>query len=120
VRRILVVDDEPKITALVDSILTRNGYQVLTADSSSEAFAIVSREPVDLVVSDINMPGLRGPDLLAYLSARGIHPPVLFISGDLEVQNVEQALDVPRAAFLPKPFTPAELLAAVAGSLRSA
>ena len=65
------------------------------------------------------MPGLRGPDLLAYLHARGIEPPVVFISGDSDKRIVERALDVPGAAFLPKPFTAPELLEAVSVTLRN-
>ena len=117
-RTILVVDDEPAITGLVEQILTRRDFRVLAAHSSDVACELATRERVDLIVSDVHMPGLSGPDLLAFLRGRGITVPVVFISGDLAPRTVERSLNVPDAAFLPKPFTPGELLASVWSSLR--
>ena len=117
-RTILVVDDDHDVTRVVDRVLTRNGFRVHSADSPSEALAIVRRERVQLIISDVHMPGLAGPDLLKYLRDRGIAVPVLFMSGDLSIENVERALDIPEASFLPKPFSEAELFSAVSAVIR--
>jgi DNA-binding NtrC family response regulator len=118
-RTVLVVDDDAKVPAIVQKVLTRHGFQVLIADSPSEAFAIVTRSRVHLIISDVHMPGLPGPELLAFLRKRGIDAPVLFMSGDLRVATAERSLAVPGASFLPKPFGVAELLGAVTTILGS-
>jgi DNA-binding response OmpR family regulator len=112
-RTILLVDDEPTITSTIEAILIPQGFRVLVTQSASEALALARTEPVHLIVSDVHMPGLPGPELLAELNARGISVPVLFISGDLAVSTVSRSLEVERASFLPKPFSAAELLRAV-------
>jgi|GraSoiStandDraft_4_1057263.scaffolds.fasta_scaffold1591821_1 DNA-binding NtrC family response regulator len=116
---ILVVDDDAAVRKTVAAILTRAGHRVFTADSPSEAFAVVSREQLRVIVSDIHMPGLSGPALMSFLGKRGIALPVLFISGDDALDTVETSLGVPNAAFLAKPFTPAELIAAIDERLRA-
>lgn len=116
-RTILVVDDDVKVTAIVDGILRQNDFRVLKADSPSEAFAVLTREKVQLIISDVHMPGLPGPELLERLRQWGIETPVVFISGDLRLDTVDRSLEVPRSSFLPKPFTAAELLIAVRTNL---
>jgi DNA-binding NtrC family response regulator len=91
---------------------------VVKADSASSAFAVMTRDRIDLIISDVHMPGLLGPELLSHLRASGIQAPVLFISGDLDVATVQRSLNVPQASFLPKPFTADELLTAVSASMR--
>ena len=86
---------------------------MLVAQSASEALALAKAEQIHLVISDVHMPGLPGPELLAQLNANGISVPVLFISGDLEIATISRSLEVDRASFLPKPFSAAELLRSV-------
>lgn len=114
-RTILVVDDEEPIRRTLDLILTRHGFQVVTADSGSEAVAVVGRGRIDLILSDIHMPGLPGTELLKYLHERQIEPPVVFMSGDRSAKT--KALDIPGATFLSKPFTASDLLGAVTAKL---
>ena len=112
------MDDDASVTGIVDRILTKRGFNVIAADSASAAFAVITREPVHLIVSDVHMPGLPGPELLSHLRARGVDAPVVFISGDLDVDTVARSLNVSLASFLPKPFTAEELLAAIQASMR--
>lgn len=112
-RTILVVDDEAVVTATIQTMLIPHGFRVLIAHSASEALGLAESEPVHMIISDVLMPGLQGPALLAQLHARGINVPVLFISGDLELSTIGRALEVDRATFLPKPFSLSELLQAV-------
>jgi two-component system, cell cycle sensor histidine kinase and response regulator CckA len=118
VRTILVVDDDAVITNVIARILQSRGMNVVQAASAEAAIAIIGGQAVHLVISDVHMPGLRGPELLAHLRAKGVDVPVVFISGDLGVDTVDESLAIPNAAFLPKPFTADELVATVSENLR--
>jgi two-component system, cell cycle sensor histidine kinase and response regulator CckA len=118
VRTILVVDDDTLITNLITRILRSRGMNVLQAESAEVAMAVIHAKSVHLIISDVHMPGLRGPELLAHLRAKGVDVPVLFISGDLGVETLDQSLSIANAAFLPKPFTAEELIATVSENLR--
>ena len=90
---ILVVDDEPAVNRLVTRYLTHLGYKVLDARSAEAALAIVRRqEPrIDLVLSDVVMPGVGGTELAATLLATAPGPSVILMTGVLppEVERVE-------------------------------
>ncbi len=109
---ILVVEDEPALRQVAKRILERQGYTVLTAAQPSEAVELSAAQhaAIDLMITDVVMPGASGPQLAAELqSARG-ELPVLYTSG-----YVPDAGALPAGAdFLPKPFTGDQLLAAVA------
>jgi len=110
---VLLVEDEAAVRALVRKILRRCGFVVLEAASGPEALALVERHrgnPIDLVVSDVVMPGMSGPDMMAALRAAGLAVPVLYISG-YSPQEIEWAIaSAPGVAFLQKPFTPEALI----------
>ncbi len=63
-KTILVVDDEEPIRRLIEEELTEEGYHVLTADNAPDALKIVEKEPLDLVILDIRMPGMTGVEAL--------------------------------------------------------
>ena len=63
--RILIVDDEPNISRLVSQLLTVKGYDSRVCDSGAQALAAIAAEEFALVISDINMPGMSGIELLA-------------------------------------------------------
>jgi len=103
--RLLVVDNEPPILKLMASVL-RSEHSVITAESGIEALTIFESYPdqIDLIVTDVMMPGMSGLELLARLEA--LHKrrlPVLFITG-----ASEYPIDADRAV-LPKPFLPTGL-----------
>jgi two-component system cell cycle sensor histidine kinase/response regulator CckA len=112
-RTVLIVDDEPNTAEIVSRITQNAGFRVKTTTSPEGALKIAESEPFDLIISDIEMPGLRGPALLRELKQRGVKCPVLFISGELTPDNLDDSLNVARAMFLPKPFTPNELTEAI-------
>ena len=114
--RVLVVEDEPAVRALIASVLLGAGYRVAAARSVEEAMLLFSgvREGFQLVVSDLIMPGGGGRRLARVLFDRPNPPRMLFISG---YANVVPSELVPYGTLLAKPFTPAQLLAAVEQSL---
>ena len=117
-RTVLIVDDEPTTAEIVSRITRQAGFVVRTTTQPDEALEIAGKEPIDLVISDVEMPRLRGPALLRQLKERGVTCPVLFISGELTPENLDDSLNVAKAMFLPKPFTAKELTDAIWEALK--
>jgi CheY-like chemotaxis protein len=103
---ILVVDDDASVRSVTGAMLVKQGYTVLTAGTSAEALQqAASHGRVDLLVTDVVMPGLNGPALARKL--REAHPTlkVLFISGYADSAMVHNALLEPSSRYLQKPLT---------------
>jgi PAS domain S-box-containing protein len=107
---VLVVEDEPAVRRLVGQILGRRGYRVLSAPDGQTAVSIFSKDPaaVDLLVTDVVMPGIGGVDLAERLTAERPGLRVLYLSGYPETSATQRGLPA-GAAFLGKPFAPADL-----------
>jgi two-component system cell cycle sensor histidine kinase/response regulator CckA len=106
---VLLVEDEPMVRSVAERALTRHGYTVLTADNGEEALDIIARdEPIDLLISDVVMPGMDGPTVVR--EARKSRPDlkILFMSGYAEEQ-LRKSIDIENVNFLPKPFSVTEL-----------
>lgn len=108
---ILVAEDEPQVCRLVERALRAAGYQVLTAADGAQALAVsrATAEAIDLLVTDLVMPGMGGRELATAFQRERPGARVLFISGYTEDVVARQGLAEAGAAFLPKPFTPLEL-----------
>jgi PAS domain S-box-containing protein len=106
---ILLVEDEPLVRQTTARILRSLGYQVTEAGSAHEALQLAAARatPVDLLLTDVIMPGVSGPDLAARLSTQAPSR-VLFMSGHADVPLAEAEM-LARSPFLPKPFSPPEL-----------
>jgi two-component system cell cycle sensor histidine kinase/response regulator CckA len=114
---VLLVEDEATVRAVAERALTRHGYTVLLAENGEAAIEILEREKrVDLMISDVVMPTMDGPTTAR--AARIIQPdlPILFISGYAEEQ-LRQSIDLPKVAFLAKPFTVQKLAEAARDTL---
>ncbi|SDF26463.1 response regulator [Terriglobus roseus] len=74
---VLVVDDEPILRLTFSIVLQRTGARVLTADDGAEALRIVEADPVDLILTDKQMPNVNGMALLRQLRERGVMTPVI-------------------------------------------
>lgn len=118
--RILVVDDEPDITALVAYHLARAGYQVKTAGTGPEALATIAAEPPDLVVLDLMLPGLSGHEVLAELRRKDETRDVGVILLTARREEVDRIKGLTEGAddYLTKPFSPDELVLRVKAVLR--
>jgi two-component system, cell cycle sensor histidine kinase and response regulator CckA len=109
--RILVVDDDEQVRSVAIRTLKEYGYVVFVADSVAAAKEILERQNLDLVLTDVVMPGGSGMDLLGYVPNSRACPPVMFMSGYAAEYLREKA--PPSARLLPKPFSPKELIRAV-------
>jgi two-component system, cell cycle sensor histidine kinase and response regulator CckA len=107
---VLVVDDNRPVRALMLAILLENRLDALEAKSGSEALQIAANEHVDLVLTDVVMPGMSGPELISHLKERGLVKRWLLVSGyPGEALTNAQGLSE-RLPLLGKPFTAEQLL----------
>ncbi len=117
-RRVLVVEDDDLVRALVARVLTEAGHRVVEADSGAAAMShIESSDSLDLLLTDIVMPELKGTDVAAAFRARYPDTPVLFMSGYADEGVAARGLPGPQQTFIAKPFTPQGLGAAVRRAL---
>lgn len=108
---ILVVEDEAAILKIAKIILERAGFQVRTARDPAEAMRVVDANPetIDLLLTDMRMPGGTGIDLVSMLAATGRVLPVIFMSGYAELDEMPKNPDGSDGHFLRKPFSATEL-----------
>ena len=111
---ILLVEDEQAIRDLFKSTLTAKGYRTLTAADGQEALDLVARwdKPIDLLVTDVVMPRISGPELVRRLSTVLTDLRVLYMSGYTE-EDLRDLPDEKRAGLLKKPFPPSQLEAEI-------
>lgn len=115
--RILVVDDEPSITEFVSYALKKEGFYTDVVDNGEEALALATKNPYDLFVLDIMLPGMDGYELCRRLRSKTTVP-VLFLSArDTELDKVV-GLEIGGDDYLAKPFGVRELIARVRALLR--
>ncbi len=97
---ILVLDDEPRVRILVVRLLASLGYEVLEAQDAEEAFELVGREPITLLIADLTLPGMDGREAATRMVSMVPELRVLFASGD------DRGIVLgPGERFLAKPFT---------------
>jgi CheY-like chemotaxis protein len=108
---VLLVEDEDVVRTLVREMLGADGYRVLAASSGAAALAVARAHPgsIDLLLTDVVMPGLSGPELAARLLAERPDVRVLFTSGYTEDAIANHGVLRPGAAFLEKPFSAPEV-----------
>jgi len=118
---ILVIEDEPMVREVLQITLERNGFQVLMASGGDEALDLCesSEESIDLVLTDIVMPGTSGTDLAGYLAVRYPRIRTVRMSGFTEAMLSVSGMRRGDTPFLQKPFSREELLATVRGALGS-
>jgi len=117
---ILVVDDEPGVLELVKIILTRHGYRILEAESGPKALEICERRDVtvDLLLTDVMMPGMSGLELVRRLKSLHQGLPVVYMTGGTLEDLVEGELD-PQIPCVRKPFDPLSLAATMRNALEA-
>ena len=117
--KLLVVDDDPDLLALVAFALTNAGYVVVKAADAPEALRVFDAELPDLVILDINLPTGSGFDVCKSIRGRsGV--PVMMLTARGEEEDLVRALELGADDYLTKPFSPRTLLARVKALLRRA
>jgi len=106
---VLLVEDEPMVRSVAERALTRHGYTVITADNGEDALEVLAKgEPIDLLISDVVMPGMDGPTMVREARESWPDLKILFMSGYAEEQ-LRKSIDIENVNFLPKPFSVTEL-----------
>jgi len=118
---ILLCEDEEVVRKLVSTMLSRSGYRVLAAAGPDEAIRITDTHPgaIDLMLTDVVMPEMNGPELYGLLRERRPELKVLYMSGYTDNAVVEQAALTGSGNFLQKPFTRDGLIAKLQSALTS-
>ncbi len=114
---VLVVEDEESIGTIVRTYLTRDGYRVVWVRTGEEALAEFTRHPIRLVVLDIGLPGIDGFEVCRRIRAQSAVPILMLTARDEEPDRVA-GLELGADDYVPKPFSPRELVARVKAILR--
>jgi len=123
---ILVVDDEPAVINLVKLILEAAGYSVLAACNGQQALALFENQShsIDLLLTDISMPGISGLELACRVSETVPQLPVIFMSGchaeSPHIDFLRREGPFSDCKVIRKPFTPTQLLGEITGPLSAA
>ena len=114
---ILVVDDAPNTLELLQRNLTSQGYRVFTASNVPEAIKFLRGDKVDLVITDLKMPGISGLDLVRHVRENLRDTEVMMITGYPTIHGAVKAVKTGAEEYLTKPFTEEELFTAVRRAL---
>ena len=119
-KTILVVDDEEHILELVRFNLEKSGYQVVTAETGSEAMELLKQQPVDLLILDLMLPDVEGIDVCKQLRASDAYSalPIIMLTAKSEELDRILGLELGADDYLTKPFSVKELVARVKTILR--
>ena len=117
---LLIVDDEPQIIQVVAGILQDEGFEVTTAPDGETALKLAAAEPPDLVLLDINLPGLDGLEVLSELKKRQPWLPVIMISAYGSVENAVKATRLGAYDFIEKPPNADKIILSVRNGLELA
>lgn len=116
--KVLFVDDEPKITRAMKHTLRKENYEILSAVSSKEALEILEREPVDVVVSDEQMPGMSGSDFLVLIKQKYPEIVRILLTGQASSEAASRAINEAEVyRFLMKPCNGLDLLITIRRAL---
>jgi len=118
-QRVLVVDDEASIRTIVEYALRDAGFEVVGAARGDEALKVIEREPIDLVVLDLMLPGVDGLEVCRRIRATR-NTPIIMLSARAEELDKVLGLELGADDYVTKPFSPRELVSRVKAQLRRA
>jgi two-component system, cell cycle sensor histidine kinase and response regulator CckA len=112
-RRLLLVEDQPDVAESVMALLKLEDYAVHAIADGAEALNLIQTHPAqfDVIITDLNLPGLRGTELVEKLRANGFSGPLIAFSGRISAEDEARLKKVRVTAILPKPFEAKDLLA---------
>ena len=114
-KRILIADDEPHIIRILKLSLERAGYKVDSASNGEKAFSMLSEDPPDVLISDIQMPRMTGEELCKKIQAEILnrHFPIFIMTSRTERAHRVWAGEIPNLTFMEKPVSARELVATI-------
>ncbi|MFB3922204.1 MAG: HD domain-containing phosphohydrolase [Terriglobia bacterium] len=115
--RILIVDDEAAICTLLEERLRQQGFMTRSTLSGEQALDFIAREPVDVIISDLRMPGMSGLELLDNVQAKSPHPAFLVATGVEDLRTGVEAMKKGAADYLLKPIQMDALVASIGRTL---
>lgn len=115
--KILVVEDEASFSDALSYVLTKEGYEVIVADTGDGAIKAFDKEGADLVLLDLMLPGLSGTEVCRQLRTRSQVPIIMLTAKDSEVDKVV-GLELGADDYVTKPYSKAELVARIKAVLR--
>jgi signal transduction histidine kinase len=118
IARMLIVDDEPRMTDSVKAILERPGCEIETSNSSAEALALLETGVYDVAVLDVGMPGLTGYEILDRLDREEVQTVFIIMTGDASLDSAIDAIRRGASDYVRKPFEPDELLIRVGNACK--
>ena len=118
--KIIVIDDDANLNFLIAKVLTKNGYQVFQCYNANDAYEVLYKNYVDLIITDIMMPGVDGYEFTAGLRKEKIDIPVLMITAKEEFKDKVLGFNVGADDYLVKPINLDELVLRVGAILRRA
>ena len=108
--KVIVIDDDANLNFLIAKVLTKNGYQVFQCYNANDAYDVLFKNYIDLIITDIMMPGIDGYEFTAALRKEKIDIPVLMITAKEEFKDKVQGFSVGADDYLVKPINLDELV----------
>lgn len=123
-KKILVIDDDHLVVKTIGKLLENEGYVVTTSESGQEALLVLEKDEIDLIISDIRMPGMNGVETMTVMNdyfrkVQKKAPPFMFITGFAEQEINEAAKELNPSGLLYKPFNKGEFLNAIKSTLEA-
>ena len=106
---VLIVDDDEAVRTMLYKVIRSNGIQAELAATGEQALKMLEQTPFDLILLDINMPGMDGFQVVQVLRQRGNQTPIILISGRQEDYDTLYGLDIGADDYVTKPFNPVVL-----------
>ena len=119
VPKVLVVEDDRGVRESLQVVLQVQKYEVTGVERGEDALGVIERSPIDLIVLDLNLPGIDGIETCRRVRAHGFAGPILMLTARHEVADKVSGLDAGADDYLPKPFALDELLARIRALLRA-
>ena len=115
--RVLAVDDEPHMTYIIATWLTKNGHEVVRAPDGAAALELLRAEPFDVLITDVDMPRMDGLSLLSHRDAVERLRGIVVLTGRCDYKELDLSCPKEKVQLLPKPFGPSRLVELVEGLL---
>lgn len=116
---ILVIEDSSFMRNKIGSILKRGGHEIIEAEDGIKGLQTTIERSPDCILLDLIMPGMDGVKLLMTLRERGVMPPVVIVTADIQESTIKQCRELGAAAVVNKPPVEEELLNTVRNALRT-